>query len=168
MTVFHKYVRTLIEQGGDEALQEGSATIEARHLLLGIAALEGTGAHRVLASAGLDHQAIRDALDREFEHSLGAAGVSAAAFDLPRASPDRKRPTHLGASAKLVFERSFKYGVPKNLRPAHLLLGILQAQVGTVPRALALAGVDQGDLMARVLESVAVEDEGRPGAAKDN
>ena len=28
--------------------------------------------------------AIRDALDREFEHSLTAAGVSLPAFDLPR------------------------------------------------------------------------------------
>jgi hypothetical protein len=35
-------------------------------------------------------------------------------------------------------------------RPEHLLLGILQAGHGAVPRALALAGIDRGDLLARV------------------
>ncbi|GIH26741.1 hypothetical protein Aph01nite_50510 [Acrocarpospora phusangensis] len=157
MVMFHKYVRTLIDEGGDEAQQDGSSTIEAQHLLLGMAALEGTDAHRTLLAAGLDRQAIRDALDREYEHSLSVAGFSTAALTLPRASVEPKRPTQLGASAKLVFERSFKYGTPKHLRPGHLLLGILEASVGTVPRALKLAGVSRGELMARVLDSVASE-----------
>jgi D-alanyl-D-alanine carboxypeptidase len=47
----------------------------------------------------------------------------------------------------------------EDLRPAHLLLGVLQAQVGTVPRALALAGVDRSDLLARVRHSLAAEGE---------
>ncbi len=34
----------------------------------------------------------------------------------------------------------------RQIRPAHLLLGILGAQLGTVPRALQLAGVDQAEL----------------------
>ncbi|GAA2810174.1 hypothetical protein GCM10020219_097610 [Nonomuraea dietziae] len=43
----------------------------------------------------------------------------------------------------------------KDLRPAHVLLGILQAEVGTVPRALALAGVDRTDLLTRVQNAIA-------------
>ncbi|GAA2986757.1 Clp protease N-terminal domain-containing protein [Streptosporangium longisporum] len=45
----------------------------------------------------------------------------------------------------------------KDLRPAHLLLGVLSAAVGTVLRALALAGVDRAALMDRVEETLARE-----------
>jgi D-alanyl-D-alanine carboxypeptidase len=66
----------------------------------------------------------------------------------------------MGASARLALERSFSSVVrKKELRPAHLLLGILQAQVGTVPRALALAGVDQAELVDRVRQALSNEDE---------
>ncbi|GAA0404746.1 hypothetical protein Acor_23680 [Acrocarpospora corrugata] len=157
MTVFHKYVRTILEQGAVEAQRDGSAAIEAHHLLLAIASVEGTDAHRVLVSAGLDRAAIRAALDREFAHSLASAGVSAAAFGLPPASPGPKPAADMGASARLAFERGFKYGAPRSLRPAHVLLGILQAQFGTVPRALALAGVDRDGLAAAVRQELADE-----------
>ncbi|HXA60165.1 MAG TPA: Clp protease N-terminal domain-containing protein, partial [Streptosporangiaceae bacterium] len=96
MTVFGKYLQTIIDQGMDEAQKDGSATVEAQHLLLAIAAEPQPSTHHVLAWAGLDRQAIRDALDREFEHSLSAAGVSLASFDLPRPSNAPERPTRLG------------------------------------------------------------------------
>jgi D-alanyl-D-alanine carboxypeptidase len=35
----------------------------------------------------------------------------------------------------------------RQIRAAHLLLGVLEAQVGTVPRALHLAGVDSSELL---------------------
>jgi ATP-dependent Clp protease ATP-binding subunit ClpA len=155
MAAFDQYLHTIITEGTKEARDDGSATVEAHHLLLAIAAGPEAATRQVLTSAGLDRQAIRDALDREFEHSLGAAGVSLAAFDLPRPSPARERSTQMGASAKLALERGFA-SVPrkKDLRPAHLLLGILRAEVGTVPRALALAGVDRAALMAGVLQEL--------------
>jgi D-alanyl-D-alanine carboxypeptidase len=57
----------------------------------------------------------------------------------------------MGTSAKLALERSVAGASrTRDLRPAHLLLGILSAQVGTVPRALALAGVDREGLASRV------------------
>ncbi|MFD1544115.1 Clp protease N-terminal domain-containing protein [Nonomuraea guangzhouensis] len=155
MAAIDHYLNTIIDQGGREAQQDGSASVEAHHLLLAIAAEQETGTHQVLTSVGLDHQAIRDALDREFEHSLAAAGVSLAAFDLPRPSGAAERPTQMGASAKLALERGFaSVSRKKDLRPAHLLLGIVRAQVGTVPRALALAGVDQAELMVRILDTL--------------
>ncbi|MEU7896110.1 Clp protease N-terminal domain-containing protein [Nonomuraea sp. NPDC049152] len=158
MTTFDRYLQTIIEQGAHEAHRDGSATIEAHHLLLAIAAdRETTSTHQVLASAGLDHRAMRAALDREFEHSLSAAGVSLAAFDLPRPSGGRERPAKLGASVRLALDRIASVYRKRDLRPAHLLLGIVQAQVGTVPRALALAGVDQADLLTRILQTIADE-----------
>jgi ATP-dependent Clp protease ATP-binding subunit ClpA len=163
VTTFGTYVHTVIEQGGHEARKDGSATIEAHHLLLAVAAQEGTTAHHVLTSVGLDRQASREALEREFEHSLSAAGVSRAAVDLPEPSSDPERSARVGASAKLALERGVAAAArKKDLRPAHLLLGILEAHAGTVPRALALAGISQADLAARV--RLALSDEGRTGS----
>jgi ATP-dependent Clp protease ATP-binding subunit ClpA len=155
VNAFGPYVHAIIEQAGHQASKEGSATIEAQHLLLAVAAQEGTTAHQVLTSVGLDQQAIRQALDREFEHSLRAAGVSLAAFDLPRPSSDPEPSARIGASAKLALERGVAAAARKqDLQPAHLLLGILEARLGTVPHALGLAGIDQADLTARVRQAL--------------
>jgi ATP-dependent Clp protease ATP-binding subunit ClpA len=155
VTSFGTYVHTIVEQGGHEARKDGSATIEAHHLLLAVAAQEGTTAHQVLASVGLDQQAIRDALDREFEHSLRGVGVSLAAFDLPKPRSDPERSARIGASAKLALERGVAAAArKKDLQSAHLLLGILEASAGIVPRALALVGVDRVDLTARVRQAL--------------
>ena len=78
---------------------------------------------QVLEPAGLDRDSIRGALDREFEHSPSAAGVSLAALDLPLAD-DRSRRVVLGTSSKLAFERGFRGDSRsgKYLRPANILL----------------------------------------------
>ncbi|MDH6709032.1 hypothetical protein P3T27_005778 [Kitasatospora sp. MAA19] len=62
----------------------------------------------------------------------------------------------MGASAGLALERSFATARTTDLRSAHVLLGIRQAQVGTVPRALALAGIDQAELADRVRQMLDV------------
>lgn len=161
MTSFGTYIRTILDLGREEARQDGSASVEAQHLLLAMAAGPDAAPRRVLAAAGLDHQAIREALDREFEHSLAVAGVQAATFDLPQASRAPSRREDLGASARLAIERGFSAGAGqkgasrKDLRPAHLLLGILRAEAGTVPRALTLAGIDRAGLAERARQSLA-------------
>ncbi|MGI5283743.1 Clp protease N-terminal domain-containing protein [Nonomuraea polychroma] len=154
MSAIDHYIQAIILQGGAEALEDGSAAIEAHHLLLAIAVHEGTAAHRVLVAAGLGRQVIKEALDREFEHSLNAVGVSLASYDLPKPSRDPK-PPKIGASARLALERGFAAATgKKDLRPAHLLLGVLDTEIGTVPRALALAGADRVGLMARARETL--------------
>jgi ATP-dependent Clp protease ATP-binding subunit ClpA len=157
-STFDRYLATIMEEGAREARQAGSATIEAEHLLLAIAAKGEATTRQLLVSAGLDHQGVRDALTREFEHSLSTAGVSLTAFDLPRPTRAPTLPSQLGASARLVLERMMGAFRKKDLRPAHLLLGILQAEIGTVPRALALAGVDQHALAAQVRQAITVQD----------
>lgn len=155
MITFGTYLHRIMGLAQDEARRDGSATIEAQHLLLAIASGPDAAPRRVLAAAGFDHQAVRDALDREFARSLAAAGVSAHAFVLPPAGNSLKQPGH-GASVGLAIGRGFAIaGHKKDLQPAHLLLGILQAEVGTVPRALALAGVDRAALGQRVREALA-------------
>ncbi|MEU0507450.1 Clp protease N-terminal domain-containing protein [Nocardia sp. NPDC005998] len=150
MTSFDKYFHAIITGGAEQAQEMGSATIEAEHLLLAIAAERDPGTEQILSAVGLDHHGIRDALDREFEHSLRAGGVSLAEFDLLPADPRVERPKQMGASAKLALDRTFTSVGKKDVRPAHLLFGIMKAEVGTVPRALTLAGIDMADLRARI------------------
>jgi ATP-dependent Clp protease ATP-binding subunit ClpA len=148
---FDKFLAAALDQAGREAGADGSSTVEAQHLLLAVAASDEPSTRELLASVGLDEAAIREALDREFEHSLRAAGVSVDRADMPRPSNARDEPPALGSSVKLALERGIgSVGRKQNLRPAHLLLGITQATVGTVPRALALAGIDRAALEQRI------------------
>lgn len=155
---FGAYVRTVMEGGAREAQRTGSATIEAEHLLLAIAAEPESTSRELLDSAGLDHETIREALRREFEQSLRAAGVSITDHDLLQPREAATRPSRMGQSAKSVFERGLgAAGAKKDIRPAHLLLGVLELRHGTVPRALELAGVDRTALRERVRRSLSGE-----------
>jgi len=160
MTETGRYLKGILERGRAEARQSGSSAVEAEHLLLAIAAHPGTSAHRVLAAARLDRDSLRVALDREFAASLRVAGVDLSDFDLPVATADPERAVDLGTSAKLVLERAVRTAGrgPGRIRPAHLLLGVLDAEVGTVPRALALAGTDREQLIERTRAALAAED----------
>ena len=147
--------RAIVRQAEKEAAETGSPLIEAEHLLLAMTGEHGIEARDVLASAGLDRDALRAALDREFRQSLAAAGVTLPPGGLPAASRDPARRARMAASGKLVLERALKAAAARGqIQPGHLLLGVLAAQAGTVPRALKLAGVDQGDLAARARQAL--------------
>jgi D-alanyl-D-alanine carboxypeptidase len=138
----------ILNRAREEAKAVGSPSVEAEHVLLAIAAHHGTEAQRILAAGGLDHDRLLAALDREFEESLAGAGVSLSAFDLPSASPRHDRVPRWGTSFKLAAHRAPKGGPGGRLDSTRLLLGILRAQVGTVPRALSLAGIDRVEVAA--------------------
>ena len=147
--------RAIVRQAEKEAAGAGSPQIEAEHLLLAMAGENGIEARDVLASVGLDRDGIRAALDREFRQSLSAAGVTLPAGGLPTTSRDPNRRARMATSGKLVLERALKAAAGRGqIQPGHLLLGVLAAQAGTVPRALALAGVDQADLAARTRQAL--------------
>lgn len=150
MSPFDKYLHAILMRAQHEAREDGSTTVEAQHLLLAVVGEPEPTVGPVLASAGLDREAVHAALEREFVDSLGAVGVASDSYDLPRPSRLPHNPK-IGTSAKLALKRGvFTAARKKDLRPAHVLLGILSAEVGIVPRALALAGVDRDDLTARV------------------
>lgn len=138
----------VLQRAREEAKAAGSPSVEAEHALLAIAAHKGTEAQRILAGAGLDHTTILEALHREFEESLASAGVSLSDFGLP-APRRREGIPRWGASFKLAVHRAQKGSSAGRLDSTRLLLGILRAQVGTVPRALRLADVDRDGLAAR-------------------
>jgi D-alanyl-D-alanine carboxypeptidase len=147
--------RTLVTSAEAQARTSGSALVEAEHLLLAMSSKRDTDAGQVLASVGLTHEALEEALDREFEASLAAAGVSLAS-GLARPSREPARRLRLSASFKAALERSVTAAAgSRQIRPAHLLLGVLGAQVGTVPRALHLAGVDRAHLTTLTRQALA-------------
>jgi Clp amino terminal domain, pathogenicity island component len=124
----------------DEAIRRGAGTVEAEHVLLAIAAAGGI--------PGLDHATLDAALERERERSLAFAGVA----DVRWAPGDRESTRRVskpgwGASIRELLRASDK---PTDRNAAairrELAIGILRAEVGTVPRALAIAGIDRAEL----------------------
>jgi ATP-dependent Clp protease ATP-binding subunit ClpA len=155
MSAFTKYVRTTLEQAGREAQLDRSSKIEAQHVLLAISARRDTPGARILLSVGLDARALREAFQREHAESLRAAGVAVEAFELSQheVHGEEGAVTELGTSFRIALERGVN-GVRRNPRAEHLLLGILQAEHGTVPRALARAGIDRGALLLIVQDAL--------------
>jgi ATP-dependent Clp protease ATP-binding subunit ClpA len=134
-----------------EARAAGSRTIEAEHILLALASQEGD-AREILESTGLDHDAIRAAIEREFESSLLAVGISLESSSIVSETRRPEGRPRFAQSAKLAVERAAvltQMRVAPHLEPLHLLLGVLYAKAGTVPRVLATTGVDAADLTRR-------------------
>jgi ATP-dependent Clp protease ATP-binding subunit ClpA len=165
MIRFDEFFKAVLDDAASEARADGSSTVGAQHVLLAIAGSDEPSTRRVLTSFGLDRTAIRAALDREFEQSLGAAGVSLGASGVPRPSQAHDDSPPLSSSFRLAMERGVGSAGTSAPQPLHLLLGIVQAPVGTVPRALALAGVDRKDLLKRIRESQSADADAAPGSA---
>ena len=148
----------LVRDAREEARRVGSRTIEAEHVLLALAATETPSAARMLAEAGLTEEAIRAALDREWEHSLAVAGIAINIGLLPAATADEHRDPHIGESTKLLLKRAMdappKIGTGR-IGPTRILVGLLDTDRGRVARALDVAFVDRTALRAKAAEALA-------------
>jgi D-alanyl-D-alanine carboxypeptidase len=147
---FTREAREIVKQSHEEATELGAATLEAEHLLLALTRSGPPAA--VLAGAGLDRAGLLSALDAELEQSLSAVGVDARPL-LRQAPPSGWRSPRFGQSAKLALERSLRVAVERKDRrlvPGHILLAVLRAEAGTVPRALRGADVEPAELAARM------------------
>jgi ATP-dependent Clp protease ATP-binding subunit ClpA len=139
---FTKSTRLVVVQALEEARRRGARRAEAEHLLLALTRNARVGP--VLRDAGLDHDAAVAALEAEATQALAVVGVSASDYGLPAPAPVEGN-IGMGTSGKLALERTLKIAVErgdKKLEPAHVGLALLVAEAGTVPRALAAAGVD--------------------------
>lgn len=140
-TRFAQDARHAVEDSIAAARELGSPTIEAEHLLLAVTRTDSPAA-RTLAAHGLDFDGVVAALERETERSLAAVGVAAQAGPF---SPWVSGP-NFGTSAKRALERAARSAEARGDRrigSAHLALGVLDADRGTVPRALEIAAVDR-------------------------
>jgi ATP-dependent Clp protease ATP-binding subunit ClpA len=154
---FTREARLVVTGAEAEARELGSPAIEAEHLLLALARLEQTtpvGA--VLADTGLDREAVLEALDAERERSLMAVGISIGDFELPPPRPAEK--PRMSATAKSALENALRIALErsdKRIEAGHILLALLRAEAGTVPRALHEAGIDRSELAGRVAAALA-------------
>lgn len=155
-TKFPNESRSIVAGAREIASEEVPPSLEAEHLLLALARAEPKGVHDVLVDAGLSYEGIRDALDSEVEGSLEMVGVRVGELDL-RATPGVSSAPRWGQSAKIALERSLKTADARSDRritPAHILLGILAATRGMVPRALTRAGIDRAELRDQVAAAI--------------
>jgi ATP-dependent Clp protease ATP-binding subunit ClpA len=149
---FTKDARVIVTDAEAEARAAGLGSIEAEHLLLA-ATRRDSPASRALAELGLDHEGVAHALEAESARSLLAVGITASELEPPgppAATTGRVRP---GASFKLALERALRVAVARGdrrIQTGHVVLGVLRAEAGTVPRALELADVDRAVVADRV------------------
>ena len=146
---FPRASRLVLERARDEAAVLGSKDLEAEHILLALTRDPDPVVRGVLSEAGLDRDAVRRAIEAQDEAALASVGVSRAAFSLPPARPLMRTPGW-GTSSKQTMIRAMDAGRSvSRIEPGHLLLGVLRAEAGTVPRTLAFAGVDQVELATK-------------------
>jgi ATP-dependent Clp protease ATP-binding subunit ClpA len=135
--------RAAVHAAVDDAKATGQPTVEAEHLLLALAISPELG------SLGLDRERLAEALIEEERHSLAAVGLSAEHYQ--HTAPRAQEPP-FGASAKLALQRGVRLAQQhgnRQFRSQELLKGVLAAERGRVPRALALAGIDIDELRSR-------------------
>jgi D-alanyl-D-alanine carboxypeptidase len=139
-----------------EAKKDGAKFIEAEHMLLALATDAASDAARLLNEFGLDHERLASALREEHRQTLSFVGMQVTDNQLVEATEIDSSPP-LGTSAKAAFKRAL-IGASHDrrrarLRGTDLLAGILEAELGTVARALAIAGVDRAALLSRARRS---------------
>jgi ATP-dependent Clp protease ATP-binding subunit ClpA len=144
-------LKDVVVRAIDEAIRRGASNVEAEHLLLAIAAGHEVTA-RTLAEFGLDHAGVEAALRGEREQALRAAGIDPVAEE--RLQSTRRSRPGWGASIREALRRAPYRARSRSdgerLAIADTLIGILLADLGTVPRALAYAGVDRDALISRL------------------
>jgi ATP-dependent Clp protease ATP-binding subunit ClpA len=143
--------QAVVQQSEVEARQDGAKFIEAEHMLLALATDPDTDAARVLSESGLDHERLAAALREERQRTLAFAGFKVAE-EKPAEVTEVETSLSIGTSAKAAIRRALvgsRQDRRGRLRSTDLLAGILEAELGTVPRALAIAGIDRAEIIAR-------------------
>lgn len=143
-----------VRRAAEIAESDGSATIEAEHLLLALVDPADDSVGHVLVRCGLTADGIRDARDREFRSALAVVGV-----DTTRGAPSgalrlrRGRTTPFGQSSKLALERSLEQATNRRERritTTHLARAIVGAESGPTPRLLRELGTNAEQLQSEL------------------
>lgn len=136
-----------------EATSRRASSVGAEHVLLAIAADADAPAARILASAGLDYAVLDAALTAERARSLTVADVDPI-DPAVLASARRSTEPGWGASVRDLLRTADKPAAKQAAKAGHtdavareLAVGILRAELGTVPRMLAIAGTDRAVLI---------------------
>ncbi len=149
-TNFPRTLRPVILRAVSEAQRRGDTVVEAEHLLLALADDSDRDPAATLAAVGLDHAGVIRALRAERIASLEVAGVTPVPEERLVSSARVTRP-RWGASARqtMVAASRMRVGPERHRRMAEkdLAIALLDLKLGTVPRALELAGIDRKALV---------------------
>lgn len=145
-------LRAVMTRAQELAAERGAPAVEAEHLLLATAEYPQSRGGAFLAVQGLDADALRAAFRAEREHALGGLGLPGFRESDLVATPRRRKP-RWGTSARESWERGFRMarGGREHVSSLNLVVGVLSAELGTVPRALSLAGVDRHKILGHAM-----------------
>ena len=151
LLVSWELTQSVVQQFEAEAKRDGAKSIEAEHMLLALASSPESDAAKLLNEFGLDHDRLDSVLREERRRTLAFAGINAPDRTAVEATELASTPS-FGTSAKAAIRRALigsRHDRHRaRLRSMDLLAGILEAELGTVPRALAIAGVDRAALIS--------------------
>ena len=140
-----------------QAALRGSRTIEAEHVLLAITVAGTSDTRALLADAGIDNERLARALKEERRAALARIGFRDLDETVLVATPHTERIDRpmWGTSIREAMARARRVGSGRSRSgrgpsDADFVLGILLANLGTVPRALELAGIDRDTLIGRI------------------
>jgi ATP-dependent Clp protease ATP-binding subunit ClpA len=149
---FSGHLRSIVDRARAVAVSRGSTTIEAEHLLLAVLEHPSVRLHDGLRTLWLTGEMVTDALDREFEDALCAVGVTPPPSIVP-AAPRVSRPGW-GQSAKLAWARTAEAAAARGvtrLDDRHLVIGIVRAEAGVIPRLLERLGLTRAAIEQAVI-----------------
>ncbi len=149
-----RHMMDWIMRAGEEAQEFGAPALEAEHFLLAMVDRPGAPAS-VLSSLGLTRERIRHALDRELASALARADVHVAPIPRPRARAHSGR-LEWGQSARRAAERSI--GETPEDPGLRMLLAIVHAEGGVVPRLITELGLSVEDVERAVAVSATKDD----------
>ncbi len=142
-------VMVVLKRAEDEARVLGAPTCEAEHILLALVDVPTESASGILSSLGLSRERIIEALERELTSALARAHIHVAELPRPHSLGESHR-VRWGESAQRVVERSIRESADDaSLR---MLLAIVHAEGGVIPRLLPELGVSVGDVEIAVAE----------------
>jgi len=136
---FTRDARGAVVRAGDAARRVGAEQVEPEHLLLALAAGNGTDvAARAIAEAGLDVEAIEHAIEQDLIAALEIVGVPASVVASTPVHPRADQPS-FGVAVKQALEQALRAAVDRGDRrigSEHLLLGALQPPSPGLQRVL--------------------------------
>ncbi|MEA2220840.1 MAG: hypothetical protein QOJ35_3466 [Solirubrobacteraceae bacterium] len=144
--------RRAVVRAQDHARRLGAEQVEPEHLLLALAGGVAGAAGRALAEAGLDCDAIEQAIERDLVIALEVVGVPASVVESTPAFPRADNPG-FSLPVKRALEHALREAVRRGQRrigTEHLLLGLLVPPAVSVRRVLARLDVEPERLVALV------------------
>lgn len=140
-------VMALLSAAEKEARLLGAPACEAEHILLALVDGPNVAASTVLSSLGLSRERIAEGLERELANALARVHVHLVELPhpLPRRDSGRMR---WGESAQRAAERSIREA-PED-PGLRMLLAVVHAESGVIPRLLAELGVSVANIETAV------------------